>query len=456
MINISSGYEKSPNLSNVMIILAMLSALASVSCSEDSSTNPESDTLLGDASDMNSGEVTEDGTVPDEQDQPPSDATTGDTVDGSETDLSDGNTADNSDGLADAVIDITESDIPPGDSSATPDSSTEDTTTSDLPVSDTSVEDSTVEITPDTTGGDTEDAGETDLSALPTFDCATITDDVVPVTVVPGPRANRGLTFNLEGDLLIGVMEPNIIQSPYGGPMTSLANIGGMEQIDLLPDGDYVVANYEDKTLMRVTPAGSTNIIVADVPTYVVRVGPDGMVYATNGEEGSSSRVFRIDPDTGEKLVILRGSDAATPFGPRVLDFSPDLAHMYFGTYQSEVYVVDLDDDLNPVGAPTILARDVGGWHDGLGVDICGYIYIASYNDQDAYRISPDGSEVIKILNSNSSEGMYGHGIAWGSGVGGWQEDALYMPQPNNGGTVGEALIGVPYRTWEGIVLNRP
>ena len=51
---------------------------------------------------------------------------------------------------------------------------------------------------------------------------------------------------------------------------------------------------------------------------------------------------------------------------------------------------------------------------------------------------------------------LTGHGVAWGSGVGGFREDALYLPQPVNGGTVGEAIIGVPYRTWDGTVINAP
>ena len=198
-------------------------------------------------------------------------------------------------------------------------------------------------------------------------------------------------------------------------------------------------------------------LIAGDIPTYVVRVGPDGMIYTTNGEVGRDNVVQRVHPETGEVEVVVRGRDGSPPFQARVLDFSPDLSRMYMGTHVlGSVYVVDLDEDLNAVGVPRVLAPSVGSWHDGLGVDACGYLWIASYDDQSTYRVSPDGSEVVRVLRSTFDEGMYGHGVAWGSGVGGFREDALYLPQPVNGGTVGEAIIGVPYRTWDGTVINAP
>jgi hypothetical protein len=81
---------------------------------------------------------------------------------------------------------------------------------------------------------------------------------------------------------------------------------------------------------------------------------------------------------------------------------------------------------------------------------------VASYEDQSTYRVSPDGSEVVVILQSDEDEGMFGHGVYWGSGAGSFRDDALYLPQPLNNDTVGEAIIGVPYRTWPGEVLNAP
>ena len=290
------------------------------------------------------------------------------------------------------------------------------------------------------------------------FDCASVTKDPVEVRLVEGPRAGRGLTFNEAGDMLIGVHEPHIAQSTYKGPLDVLyPSFGGMEQIDRLPDGDYVVSDYDAGALVRVTPDGIQSLIAADVRTYLVRVGPDGMIYTTTGVEVGNNTVNRTDPNTGVTEEVVRGADGDPPFVGRVIDFSRDLSKMYIGTYGSgAIYVVDLDEDLNPTTTPVQFARSVGGWHDGIGVDACGYLWVASYDDQSTYRVSPDGKSSVRVLRSTFAEGHYGHGVFWGTGEGGFRDDALYLPQPYNRDTVMEAIIRVPSRTFPGTVINAP
>ncbi len=179
---------------------------------------------------------------------------------------------------------------------------------------------------------------------------------------------------------------------------------------------------------MRLAQDGTISLMATGIPTYLVRVGPDGLVYTTNGEVGMNNVIQRTDPDTGVTEEVLKGRDGTPPFEARVLDFSPDLTRMYIGTHTNRsIYVVDLDKDLNPISAPVVLAASVGSWHDGLGVDACGYLWVASYDDQSTYRVSPDGSDVRRILQSSFADGMYGHGVFWGSGEGGFREDALYV-----------------------------
>jgi hypothetical protein len=118
---------------------------------------------------------------------------------------------------------------------------------------------------------------------------------------------------------------------------------------------------------------------------------------------------------------------------------------------------VDLDANFNPLGEPYLFATGVGGgWHDGLGVDVCGNLYVNDFDKQALYRVSPDGLQVVELMKTNFWSGIYGHGNTWGSGVGGWLEDAIYMPMPYNNNTVAEVKIGIPYRTWDkGQVINR-
>ena len=79
---------------------------------------------------------------------------------------------------------------------------------------------------------------------------------------------------------------------------------------------------------------------------------------------------------------------------------------------------------------------------DGFGVDICGNLWIACYPDK-LYRVPPDGGGAMYHEWASSS---YGHGLEWGSGVGGWDDESLYLPQPFDGNTVVRVEIGVPYR----------
>jgi DNA-binding beta-propeller fold protein YncE len=228
-------------------------------------------------------------------------------------------------------------------------------------------------------------------------------------------------------------------------------NLGQLQQMDRLPDGDYVMGSENAGGVIRVYQSGAAGFVAPVSGVYGVRVGPDGMVYAAD-----MSAVYRIDPTTKVKEVYLPQKSG---FSPKVLDFSPDLSKMYIGTISSsgKVYAVDLDANFDPVGNPYLFANNVGGgWHDGLGVDICGNLYVNDYNSMGLYRVSPDGSQVEELAKSNFWQGNYGHGLAWGSGIGGWLEGAIYMPLPYKNNQVVEFNIGVPYRTWaKGSVINR-
>jgi hypothetical protein len=302
---------------------------------------------------------------------------------------------------------------------------------------------------------------EPDVDPVPTFDCATVPDSERTMNALEFPRAHDGITFNAEG-VFIGASNPHVMRSYYDDPAELIApNVGSMYQMDILPDGDYVVQEGDTNTIMRVSPEGSVTTLATDVGGYSLRVFPDGLVYAgasfSTGD--ADDMIYRIDPDTGDKTTYINSERLQ----PRGFDLSQDLNRVFIGTADcsgnGRIWVVDVDEEFNPLNEPSVFAVGVGeGWHDGVGVDACGNIWVTEFCSGALWRISADGLEVEKMLEYNPGEGwdfeQYGHAVIWGSGVGGWMDQALYMPQPNNNNNVFEVDIGVPSRSYNGIVLN--
>jgi len=296
---------------------------------------------------------------------------------------------------------------------------------------------------------DTVDTGEPPEPII--FDCASIPQAPYDHRLVPNAQAYHGIVFDDVGNL-IGSDNSSLLKTAYDGTWGVMTpNMGTLQQIERLPSGDYVMGSDKVGGLVSVFANGSSGYLAPMSGVYGVRVGPDGLVYAAN-----MSEVYRVDPVTKNKELYLPQNSG---FQPKVIDFSPDLTKMYIGTISNsgKVYAVDLDSNFDPVGNPYLFANNVGGgWHDGLGVDICGNLYVNDYNTMGLYRVSPDGSVVETLAKSSFWEGNYGHGLTWGSGIGGWLEDAIYMPLPYKDLQVVELDIGVPYSTWDKCsVINR-
>src|SRR5678815_2406550 len=144
---------------------------------------------------------------------------------------------------------------------------------------------------------------------------------------------------------------------------------------------------------------------------------------------GTENRIVKLDPETGdfEDFAELPMGEGAHMF-----DFSPDFSRMYVGILSStaKLFAIDLDESLEPIGDPYVFADDVGlGYHDGLGVDVCGNIYVNDFWTASFYRVSPLG-EVELLQAWPYPDPGYGHGQEWGSGLGPWRTDAIYVPQP--------------------------
>ena len=132
----------------------------------------------------------------------------------------------------------------------------------------------------------------------------------------------------------------------------------------------------------------------------------------------------------------------------RDVTFSLDCATMYLATTGAgNIWAIPMDTEFNQAGEATELAKAVGNgtWHDGIGIDACGNVYVPDYSRSGLYRVAPDGT--VTTIYAGKPK-LYGHGLKWGNGVGGWRRDALYLPQPYDSDTVREVVIGVPQGEW--------
>ena len=284
-----------------------------------------------------------------------------------------------------------------------------------------------------------------DLSFAPAFDCDHLPPFNLGDSNLRDARAYHGLAFDDDGTLIGWDASQALVKSLYRQSFSLFVpGIYSAQQIDRLPDGDFVVADDGNNRLLRLTSAGGTSTMATSVGyVYGVTTGPDGKVWSA--DQG----VRRTDPDTGVTEQIVPGSWGGLAHS---LNFNLDSTALFIGTIGGgTVYKLDLDAELYAIGRPQAWVTGLGGWHDGIEVDNCGNLYIADYSTSGFYRITPD-KEVTLIVRAGSQ--VYGHGTAWGEGIGGWRTDSIYQPQPYNGNKVREVVIGLAsgdtVRTWNG------
>jgi hypothetical protein len=304
---------------------------------------------------------------------------------------------------------------------------------------------------------------------LPPVDCAAIPPAPLTYeaayTEITGARGTYDLVFDDAGNLYGDNYTVGVVQGDYtSGVEVPFAPGIHVEGMDRLPDGDLIVKSSDRAALLRLDAnTGADSVFASDEAGYGLVVAPDGTVWTADYEAG----IHRFSADGTTKTTIFVGGWVS----PRVLDFSPALERLYFGTLGASdgaIYAIDLDADLDPLGDPYVYALGVGNgdYHDSLSTDACGNLYVANYWDHALYRVVPAGDPdgdghpngTAEVLYDYASDSYYGHGATFGSGVGGWRSDAIYAPFPHSPWSpmVAELIVGVPSRTWPGPVLPAP
>ena len=298
--------------------------------------------------------------------------------------------------------------------------------------------DSDTDIDTDT---DTDTDSDTDTDTdVPVFDCSEVPEEPTEINELDEPRGYHDVLFDTAGNLLGTDWNGHLMAAEDEHNAEVLVpSVGTIQGMDLLPDGSIVAGG--SKGIVRIDVDDGVSMLSAIGYSYGVILGPDGLLYA-----GSGNKIFRIDPETGdyEDYAELPGKANAHMF-----EFSPDFSRMYVGVVSTDAYLwaIDLDENLDPLGDPWVFAEHVGnGYHDGLGVDVCGNIYVNDYWTLSFYRVSPLGD--VSLLQNWTGSNGYAHGQAFGSGLNEWRTDAIYVPQPYDGNTVAEVVVGIPSRSF--------
>lgn len=287
-----------------------------------------------------------------------------------------------------------------------------------------------------------------DLPVVLDYDCDDLTQPFISEMELGNPRGYHDVYFDDDGHIL-GWNGNAIIQVTHDDVSSVfLPGVNSAQGMDVLENGDLLFVN-DFGELRRVTPALQNTVVATGLSgAYGITVGPDQMAYVC-----TNNNVRRVNPSTG---VVSTWLTLPNSSHPRAMVFNLDSTGAYISTLvfgNSPVYFVELDDDLDPTGPAVIFATNVGqGYHDGLGIDACGNLYVPDYNTSGLYRIDPNGVVTTLYNESTHSFSHYGHGVEWGSGIGGWNDHAIYLPQPYDGNTVNEIDLGVPsgstVRTW--------
>jgi len=270
----------------------------------------------------------------------------------------------------------------------------------------------------------------------PPFDCENIPSGPFELVKVPGAIASEDLAFDSQGHL-VGSDNHAIYKTDVKGKVKLFApNVEFRSGLRYLPNGSLAVNdNYLGRVLLF-DPDGVMTVLVQGL-SYPngMTVDMQGFLYVT---EHDAHRVLRIHPYTGEYEVLT-----TEIYHPNGITFNVDYTALYIGSFGSPwLYTMSISED-GFAGRAEEWAdfTDTPGLLDGMGVDICGNVYVCEYGETDIWRVSPDGKHKEKIIDADESW-TYLPNMQWGVGSG-WDPYSLYIP---DGWSIGawRAKIGVP------------
>jgi hypothetical protein len=286
-------------------------------------------------------------------------------------------------------------------------------------------------------GTDTDgDAGDYDCAALPPGPF-----ELVPTVGI----ASKDVAFDAEGNLVGSDYTKIYKTSPDGETDAIETGIASCTGIRYLPNGKLIYAEELSGRLVLLDEDGEHEILSTLHSPRGLAVDLEGLVYVT---DPPMNRVKRVAPYTFEEELVVEEL-----YQPSVLAFDVDYDRLFIATggeTDDAIYYVEIGEDGTP-GEIETFATGVGqGWHTGMAVDACGYVYVVEHQCDGVlgrscvHRISPEGLvEEAPIAEMEDEEAYLLAGIEWGSDIGGWDGRSLYLGEANQD-SVYRMDVGVP------------
>ena len=275
----------------------------------------------------------------------------------------------------------------------------------------------------DAASADAPDDTEPDAGAEMVFSCDNLPPLPWAFQLLTGAPRSEDFTFDADGYLL-ALSSNNLVRMTNGGtPQLVAANVAiSGTGVRVQPNGTILVADEVLGNIIRLTPAGDRTPIGGYIRgPNGLQFGPGGLLYVTDLSGGN---LYRLDPNSGATTLLSYVVDDADG-----LAFSTDYKTLFVASYGlGQLYRIPMNAD-GTVQPPVKIAD---GFHgpDGVTIDECGNLYLASYDDGSLKRVSPDGKiELVAALATRSASA-----VNFGSGRHGWKARTLYIMNYQDGG----------------------
>lgn len=243
--------------------------------------------------------------------------------------------------------------------------------------------------------------------------------------------------FDALGHALNATDSAGVFRTDFGGDSVAVSPGGSSEYAGARPTPDGSALTLCDE--------GGSVVLLVDLATgsredLVSVTNPNSVGWDDWGRLwiGANSRLYRYDPAVGGAPEIMVDRPGADADG---ITFSPDGHTVYFNDDSGgEIGFLTLDADGEPAGGGVYTTLGAGYWSgaelDGMTTDVCGNLYVVR-TDGMLVRIRPDRTEEVLVQPSSH----WTTAVNFGSGVGGWERDRLYVMDRSEG--LWELEVGV-------------